>query len=379
MSYGKVVGAFGIIAATALVSTACGAAPAASTSSSSASTATSAADLGGMDALVAAAKKEGALNLITIPRDWANYGAIIDGFKKKYPGITVGDENPDGTSQDEINAITSRKGQTRAPDVVDLGTGFGIAAADQGLLAPYKVVSFDKIPTTQVDAQARWYNDYGGYVSIGCDASKVSVCPTSFADLLKPIYQGQVALAGNPTKAGSAFGGVFAAALANSGSFDNIQAGLDFFTKIKANGNFTPVESTPATIQKGETPISINWDYLNAGYAKEFNTAGLKWTVNVPSDGKYANYYSQAINKSAPHPAAARLWEEYLYSVEGQNYFLAGFARPVLLDSMTSDGTVDKTALAALPAVSGTPTFPTAAQLTAAKAVVTQGWAKAVS
>ncbi len=300
-------GSLAVVAALAL--SACGAAPDnASTKTKdgkNAATATSAADFGGLDALAKAAKKEGTLHIIAVPRDWANYGAAIDGFQKKY-GIKIEDESPDGTSQDEINAVTSRKGQDRAPDVLDLGSSFALSAAQQGLVAPYKVASYTDIPEGQKDPQARWFNDYGGYISIGCDAKRVKTCPTSFKDLLKPQYKGQVALNGNPTKSGSAFGGVYAAALANGGSFDNIQPGLDFFGKLKKNGNYTPVESTPATVEKGETPISIDWDYLNAGYADEFKSKGVDWKVSIPSDGQYAQYYSQAINKDAPHPAAAR-------------------------------------------------------------------------
>ncbi|MFG2729595.1 ABC transporter substrate-binding protein [Streptomyces canus] len=369
----------GVLAALAL--SACGAAPDnASTTADgkNAATATSAADFGGMDKLVAAAKKEGTLNAIALPRDWANYGALIDGFQKKY-GIKISVENPDGSSQDEINAVTSRKGQTRAPDVLDLGSSFALSAAQQGLLAPYKVASYGDIPTGQKDPQARWYNDYGGYISIGCDAKRVKTCPTTFADLLKPQYKGQVALNGNPTKSGSAFGGVYAASLASGGSFDDIQPGLDFFAKIKKNGNYTPVESTPATVEKGETPISIDWDYLNAGYADEFKSKGVDWKVSVPSDGQFSQYYSQAVNKDAPHPAAARLWQEYLYSTEGQNLWLKGYARPALMTAMEKAGTLDKTAAAKLPQVSGTPSFPTEAQQDKAKTVLGQGWAKAVS
>ncbi|NNN33982.1 extracellular solute-binding protein [Streptomyces sp. S3(2020)] len=371
--------ALGVIAALAL--SACGAAPENSSTTAdgkNAATATSAADFGGLDALVTAAKKEGTLNAIALPRDWANYGALIDGFEKKY-GIKITVENPDGASQDEINAVTSRKGQDRAPDVLDLGSSFAISAAQQGLLAPYKVASFADIPAGQKDAQARWYNDYGGYISIGCDAKRVTTCPTTFADLLKPQYKGQVALNGNPTKSGSAFGGVWAASLASGGSFDDIQPGLDFFKKLKQNGNYTPVESTPATVEKGETPISIDWDYLNAGYAEEFKSKGVDWNVSVPSDGQFSQYYSQAINKDAPHPAAARLWQEYLYSAEGQNLWLKGYARPALMVAMEKAGTLDKTAAAKLPEVSGTPSFPTEAQQNKAKTVLGQGWAKAVS
>ncbi|MCX4740383.1 ABC transporter substrate-binding protein [Streptomyces antibioticus] len=370
--------ALGVVAALAL--SACGAAPDDSTTADgkNAATATSAADFGGLDALVKAAKKEGTLNAIALPRDWANYGALIDGFQKKY-GIKIEVENPDGSSQDEINAVTTRKGQDRAPDVLDLGSSFALSAAEQGLLAPYKVAAFDDIPEGQKDAQGRWYNDYGGYISIGCDAKRVSSCPTTFADLLKPRYKGQVALNGNPTKSGAAFGGVYAAALASGGSFDDIQPGLDFFAKLKKNGNYTPVESTPATVEKGETPISIDWDYLNAGYADEFRTKGVDWKVAVPSDGQFAQFYSQAINKDAPHPAAARLWQEYLYSAEGQNLWLAGYARPVLMNALDQAGTLDKTAAAKLPQVSGTPAFPSEEQQSKAKTVLAQGWAKAVS
>nr|WSY56418.1 extracellular solute-binding protein [Streptomyces sp. NBC_00886] len=372
-------GSLAVVAALAL--SACGAAPDnASTTADgkNAATATSAADFGGMAALVKAAKKEGTLHAIALPRDWANYGALIDGFTKKY-GIKITDENPDGSSQDEINAVTSRKGQDRAPDVLDLGSSFALSAAQQGLLAPYKVASYADIPEGQKDPKAQWYNDYGGYISIGCDAKRVKTCPTTFADLLKPQYKGQVALNGNPTKSGSAFGGVYAAALASKGSFDDIQPGLDFFAKLKKNGNYTPVESTPATVEKGETPISIDWDYLNAGYADEFKSKGVDWKVSIPSDGQYAMFYSQAINKDAPHPAAARLWQEYLYSTEGQNLWLKGYARPALMTSMESAGTLDKTAAAKLPQVTGVPSFPTEAQQSKAKTVIAQGWAKAVS
>lgn len=199
-----------------------------------------------MDALIAEAKKEGQLNVIALPHDWANYGEIISTFKAKY-GIQINEENPDGSSSDEIAAVKSRKGQDRAPDVLDLGQTFALSGAAEGLFAPYKVASWDKLPDTMKDPNGLWYNDYGGYISIGCDAKAVGTCPKTFADLLKPEYKGKVALNGNPTKAGSAFAGVFAAALANGGSFDDIQPGLDFFKKLKEVGNFNPVETTTAT------------------------------------------------------------------------------------------------------------------------------------
>ncbi|WP_079124686.1 extracellular solute-binding protein [Streptomyces lushanensis] len=375
---GRLAAALALSTAALTVLTACGAAPEESAKTADSAAATSAADFGGLKDLVTAAEKEGELNAIALPPDWANYGEVIKAFEAKYK-IKVNSENPDGSSSDEIAAVKSRKGQDRAPDVLDLGIAFARSGAAENLFAPYKVEAWDKIPDAQKEKDGRWFNDYGGYVSIGCDASRIKTCPETFADLLKPEYKGKVALNGNPTKSGSAFGGVYAAALANKGSFGDIQPGIDFFGKLKKNGNFIPVESTPATVEKGETPISIDWDYLNASYADQFKTKGVDWKVAIPSDGVYAQYYSQAINKDAPHPAAARLWMEFLYSAEGQNLWLKGYARPVLLPAMTTDGTADKTFVAKLPQVEGTPTFPESAELDKANATLAENWDKAVS
>ena len=329
-----------------------------------------------MDALVAAAKKEGQLNVITLPPDWANYGEIISTFSKKY-GIKVNSANPNGSSADEITAVKQLKGQSRAPDVLDLGNSFAIQAGKDGQVAPYQVATFADIPTTQKDPNGLWFDDYGGYVSIAYDAKTIKDAPKTFADLKKPEYKNKVALNGNPTEAGAAFAAVYAAALANGGSFDNIMPGIQFFADLKKEGNFLTVTGDPATIESGQTPVLVWWDYLNAS-AKQKLSGKVDWNINIPTDGVYANYYDQAISKTAPHPAAARLWEEFLYSDQGQNLWLKGKARPVRLEKMTSAGTVDKALLAALPAAPSGTTFPTQDQLTKAKAVVNANWAKMV-
>jgi putative spermidine/putrescine transport system substrate-binding protein len=340
-------------------------------------TATSAAAVGGLDALVAEAKKEGQLNVIALPPSWANYGAIISGFTAKY-GIKINSANPEGSSGDEMNAIRTLKGQSRAPDVVDVGQSYADSGTAAGTFAPYKVATWDSIPAGQKDPNGNWYNDYGGYISIGCDAKKASPCPTSIKALDNPAYKGKVALNGDPTNANAAFNAVWAAALANGGSLDNIQPGIEFFGTLKQHGIFNPVNAKPATIESGETPIVLDWDYLNAGYVSTFASKGVDWQVNDPTDAVVAGFYDQAISKYAPHPAAARLWQEYLYSDQGQNLWLAGLARPVRMAAMQTAGTIDQAAAAKLPKISKPAQFPTAEQTTKAKAAVTSGWAKAV-
>ncbi|MFI9803784.1 ABC transporter substrate-binding protein [Streptomyces sp. NPDC052301] len=340
--------------------------------------ATSAENVGGMRALIAAAKREGTLRAMALPRDWADYGGLIDGFQKKY-GIKVTVENPLAHSEDEIDALRKRGKGPTAPDVIDVGDTFARSAAAQNLLAPYKVAAYDSIPANQKDPDARWTNNYGGYISIGCDANRVAPCPKTFTDLLKPTYRGKVALEGDPRRSATAFAGVYAAALANGGSFADVQPGLDFFAQLQRKGNLNPLSSDLATVEDGRTPISINWDYINLHYADQLRDKGVNWQVAIPFDGSFAQYFALAVNKNAPHPAAARLWQEYLFSPQGQNLRLRSYARPVLMDVMRQDGTLDKAAAARLPTVEGTPQFPTDAQLEKAKVTVAEGWGKVLS
>jgi putative spermidine/putrescine transport system substrate-binding protein len=326
--------------------------------------------------LVKAAEKEGTLNVITLPSNWANYGAIMSDFTAKYH-IKINDAIPEGSSGQEIQAVQTEKGQSRAPDVVDVGTAFAVEGATDHLWAPYEVQSWSNIPANAKDANGDWYADYGGYVAIGYDPSKVKVAPTSFASLTNPAYKNMIALNNSPTTAGAAFAAVYAAALANGGSFSNIQPGINYFAHLKAIGNFVPTAiGGPSTVENGTTPILIWWDYL---LASEVTPVVKGFKIVIPSDSSFASYYDQAISATAPDPAAARLWEEYLYSTTGQNLWLEGFARPIELPTLVANGTVNKTAYAALPpAPSGALTFPTQAQDAAAEALITANWAKDV-
>jgi putative spermidine/putrescine transport system substrate-binding protein len=334
------------------------------------SEATSAADFGGMDGLISAAKKEGELNVIALPPDWGNYGAIIKDFTDKY-GIKVNSAQPDASSQDEINAANQQKDKSSAPDVFDLGQS--VALANTSMYAPYRVAPWDDIPMAYKDPNGVWVNDYGGYMSIGFDSSRVPPV-TSVNDLLKPEYQGKVALNGDPTQAGAAFSGVLMVALSQGGSADDIAPGVEFFRKLKAAGNFLPVDPTPATVESGQTPVVIDWNYLNATESKKLPS----WGLVVPPENAVAGYYYQAINKGAAHPAAARLWQEFLYSDQGQNLYGVGGVRPVRADTMATAGTLDKGVAASLPVIDGPVTVPSPDQTAKATKYLSENWAKAI-
>ncbi len=327
-----------------------------------------------MSKLVAAAKTEGTLNVIALPSDWANYGNIIKDFTATY-GIKVNSIAPDDSSAQEITQVEQKNGTSLAADVLDIG--MSVATANTNLFAPYQVSNWSSIPTSQKDPSGLWVQDYGGYMSVGYNAAKLGTI-TSLSQLLTSKFKNTVALNGNPTEANAALNGVMMANLANGGTASNIADGVAIFHKLKTVGHFVPVQCTAATIKAGTTNVCINWDYLNTAAVVGSPT----WKVYIPSNATLGGFYAQAINKNAPHPAAARLWEEFLYAqtaTGGQNLWLVGGARPVEQVAMTSNGTINKTAAAALPPVTGTPVFLSQAQATAAATYLAANWAKAVS
>lgn len=359
------------IAAVALAGCA-GTAEASSDSSSKAQSATSVADFGTFADLEAAAKAEGKLNVIALPRDWANYGEIIDLFTQRYPEISIEEQSPDISSAEEIQAAKTNEGLDTAPDVFDLG--LTVALQNTASFAPYKVQTWDDIPDALKEPTGLFVGDYGGYMSVGYDSSRFPA-PKSLDDLLGDEYRGAVAINGDPTQAGAAFAAVGMATVQSGGTLDDYQPGIDFFSKLNAAGNMLKLDVTSATVASGETPVVFDWDYLNATHTQ----SNPNWKVVVFDGTGYAGYYNQAINKSAPHPAAARLWQEFLYSDEVQNLWLAGGARPARMDAMQTAGTLDEKLAAALPATPDKTVVPTEQQSTDAGTLLGEKWAAAVS
>jgi putative spermidine/putrescine transport system substrate-binding protein len=329
--------------------------------------------------LVAAAEAEGMLSTIALPRDWCNYGGAIDEFMAMYPNIEYNGLNPDAGSADELEAIRANIGNTgpQAPDVIDVGLAFGPQAQAEGLLQPYMVSTWDSIPAEAKDAEGYWYGDYYGVMAFAVNTDLVDNVPTSFADLLNPEYAGMVALAGDPRASNQAILGVMAAGMARGAEpgAAAAQAGLEFFAELNAAGNFVPVIGKAGTLAQGTTPIIIMWDY-NALSARDTLAGNPPVEVVVPSDAALAGVYVQAISAHAPHPNAAKLWMEYLYSDAGQLQWLAGYCHPIRFNDMVARGVIPQELLDALPPAEGyaRAVFPTIDQVNGNKEAVVAGW-----
>ncbi len=335
---------------------------------------------GGMDALIEAAYKEAELSTIALPDDWANYGEIKQAFFAKYPGITTyNDLIPEGSSAQEIDAITSNAGNTgpQNPDVIDVGFLWGKTAKDQGLLQPYKVATWDTIPDALKDPDGYWYGDYYGKMAFEVNADVVTNVPQDWSDLLKPEYQGMIAISGDPTAAAQAVYMIWAAALANGGSLDDPMPGLEFFRQLAESGNLVGAISSAATVAKGETPITMRWDY-NALANRDANKDSVNIQVLYPASGTIAGVYVQAISAYSPRPNAARLWQEFLYSDEGQILWLKGYATPARFDDLKARGVIPEDIIATLPNSDVPVAIPTLDQITNASQLITTNWNEVV-
>ena len=359
---------------------------AAATTAAGSDTTAAAASAGGglsasdLEALVAAAKKEGKVNLIALPDSWANYKGNLADFKTKY-GIAFNVANPDGSSSDEITAVTTLTGQDTQPDSVDVSPAFAKKGKDGSLFETFKPSTWDDIPDVLKDPDGQWVAAYYGLVGIGTVTDDVKNPPKTWADLKKPEYKGLIVLNGDPRKSGSALAAVFAAALANGGSFDNAQPGIDYFAELHTSGNLLPTDLSAASLSKGEVSIAIDWTYNMPGPTEQLKTAGKTLSTVVPSDGVYAGYYCQAAIKGSPNPNAGKLWVEWLVSDDGALNYLKGGALPARYASLLKAGKVSDAIKSTLPTADliAKIAFPTQAQTDAATALVTAQWGPKVA
>ena len=333
-----------------------------------------------LDQLIAAAKTEGQLTTIALPHDWANYGEIISTYKTKY-GLTVNELNPDAGSADELAAIEANKDSKgpQAPDVIDVGVGSTKTAMDKGLIAKYKVATFDTIDMKDPDGY--WWAEYYGVLTFEVSKPAIANSPQDWEDLLKPEYKGKVAMAGDVLKSNEAVMSVFAAGLSRAGGDKTkaSEAGLQFWKEVNDAGNFIPVIADQGKIAQGETPLTIEWDYLSLA-----NRDALKGNpdieVVVPKTGVIAGPYAGGISAYAPHPYAARLWWEFVMSDEGQNLYLKGYAHPIRFNDMVKRGVVPQAMLDKLPPAENyaKAVFLTVDELNASKTYITENWRKVV-
>ncbi len=333
---------------------------------------------GGMDALIEAARAEGALTTTALPNDWANYGETKTVFFEKYPFLEYTDLTPDASSAEEIEQIRANAGNSgpQNPDVIDVGFVWGDQAKAEGLLQPYKVAGWDTIPDALKDPEGYWYGDYYGTMAFEVNVDAVPFVPQDWNDLLDPRLKGLIAI-GDPVAASQSAHAVWAASVADGGTIDEPEKGIAFFKALAESGNLVPTAFAPAQLVSGELPITLRWDY-NALANRDNNAETANIEVVYPKSGSIAGVYLCAINAYAPRPNAARLWMEFVYSDEGQLIWLEGYAKPVRFDDLLEREVIPQELLDKLPVADVEVSFPALDQLTSGLQYIRDNWASEV-
>ena len=283
----------------------------------------------GIDDLVAAAKKEGAVNSVGMPDDWANWEATWKDITAQYGLAHV---DTDMSSAEELSKFAAEKSSASA-DIGDVGFEFGAIAAQRGLAASYKPTNWAQVPDWARDADGLWMLAYTGTIAFVV-ASDVPNPPKSWADLLSGTYK---IAAGDVGKASQSNAAVLACAVANGGSESNVGPAMDFFAKLAKQKRLLTITALPANMAKGEIQVGLMWDFNALNYRDK--VGGGRFMVQIPQDGTITSGYSTVINKFAKHPNAAMLTREFIFSDKGQMNLAEGYARPIRVDHLTLSDT----------------------------------------
>ncbi|SBS24695.1 Sulfate-binding protein precursor [Marinomonas spartinae] len=273
--------------------------------------------------LIKKAQQEGEVVSVGMPDSWANWKETWQDLKTKY-GIQH--QDTDMSSAQEIARFASEKHHATA-DIGDIGFGFAKIAKQKNILLPYKPTTWNDIPNWAKDPDGYWAMGYTGTIAFIINNKLVKNIPHSWHDLLKGHYRVSLGDVGSAAQANNA---ILACAYANGGSEKNIEPALKFFAELAKQGRLSPNGPSLANLEKGEVEVGVMWDFNALNYRDKIDRS--KFTVLIPSDGSVTSGYVSIINKYAPHPWAAKLTREYIFSDAGQINLARGYARPIRTD-----------------------------------------------
>nr|WP_244264064.1 ABC transporter substrate-binding protein [Oligella urethralis] len=257
------------------------------------------------------------------PIEWADWGSQIQAIKSE-TGITVPPDNKN--SGQSLAQLVAEKNSPVA-DVVYLGVTSGIQGAKEELVEPFKPERWDDIPEGLKDKDGKWFSIHSGTLGfmVNVDALGGKAVPQSWEDLLKPDYKGMVAYL-DPSSAFVGYAGAVAANLAMGGDLDNMDPGIAFLKKLKANDPIVPKQTSYARVLSGEIPILIDYDF-NAYRAKYKDEANVEFVI--PKEGTIVVPYVMSLVKGAPHAEDAKKVLNFVLSDKGQAIWANAYLRPV--------------------------------------------------
>jgi putative spermidine/putrescine transport system substrate-binding protein len=259
-----------------------------------------------------------------MPDDWANYGEVRKKFAEKY-GFEFQHQDTDMSSLEEITKFDAEKANPQAM-MADIGMLYGPLAEQRGVVPNYLPDNAAVLPTGFKADSGGWVATFVGVPAIVVNTDVIKTVPRTWADLAKPEYAGKVG-AIDPTKSGTAATTFLSWVYANGGDEANMAPGVEMAKKIVAN--FAAAEGNAQTLEKGEVPIQIKYDYNCKAAAVKVQEKGIASEVIIPGVSIYAPSALMLNKYHVNKMDAAKLFMEYVLSDEGQEIFAKFGARPI--------------------------------------------------
>lgn len=289
----------------------------------------------GSSAFDPVAAKEQAKTFVTYatPNNWANFGEQITTFCTVKFGF---DCNRTERSQAEelLSAQVAPKFAAEKNNpvaiVADSSILFTAPSEQTGALADYLSPGATALPDGYKGENGGWIATYAGVpgfaVNVDLLTSKGLPIPASWEDLTNAAYKGMIGM----TKPGS--GGVSTTTFAvwnmnKGGTFDDYSKGAEFAKRMLPN---LTGQATVDTFEKGEVPITVNWDFNLIALVAKAKASGVTAKVVIPSDGSVYGASVLLVNKyDTAHSDFAKMFMDWLLSDEGQTIFARFGARPI--------------------------------------------------
>jgi putative spermidine/putrescine transport system substrate-binding protein len=273
-----------------------------------------------------AARVEGKLASVGMPDDWANWRGIWADLQRLYGIVHV---DSDMSSAEEIAKIEAERANASV-DIGDVGFEFGAIAKARGITRAYKPGTWAQVPDWAKDPDGHWALAYTGTIAFAVNTKRVKSVPRSWKALFESNAR---VLIGEVGRAAQANAGVLSAAIALGGDEMRLAPALAALAPLAKQHRLVTTNASPALMERGEADVFVMWDFNALSYRDKIPNAG-DYEILIPSDGSITSGYTTILNKNAPHPNAAMLAREYIFSDAGQTQIARGNARPIRADSL---------------------------------------------
>ncbi|WP_105614477.1 ABC transporter substrate-binding protein [Vallitalea okinawensis] len=221
-----------------------------------------------------------------------------------------------------------------------------VAAAKEGLLESYKSDELKNIPDNYIDPDGTWSPIYVGALAFACDKEWFDEnglqYPTSWADLLKPEFEGQISMA-HPGSSGTAYT-ILSTIVQLKGEDDT----WDYFSELDKNiRQYTKSGSAPPkNVALGEAAIGISFSHDCLKPTAE----GYPIELSFPADGTGYEIGGVALIKDGPEMENGQKFIDWCLSAEGQNVYStnSSFRLPINTEAIVPEGAVNIADLAVI-------------------------------